>query len=199
MDPLSLDPRRTALVLIDLQKGIVARPGAPYPATDVVAHARRLADAFREAGATVVLVHVAYAKDGLDRLAPRADDPMPRGPLPPEWADFVPELGPREGDVVVTKRNWGAFYGTDLDLQLRRRGIRTIVLGGISTNFGVESTARDAFERGYDQVLVEDAMAGMSAEAHRFAVTAIFPRFGQVRSTEQVLAALGPRRQGGSA
>jgi nicotinamidase-related amidase len=119
---------------------------------------------------------------------------MPGGPLPPDFAEFVPEMAPREGDVVITKRNWGAFYGTELELQLRRRGVRTLVLGGISTNFGVESTARDAFERGYDLVLVEDAMAGMSAEAHHFSVTTIFPRFGLVRSTEQVLAALGAGR-----
>ena len=193
MEPLSLDAQRTALVLIDLQKGIVGRQTAPYPSADVVARARKLAERCRAVGATVVLVHVTFSKDGRDRLAPHADLPMPAAQVPPDWSDFVPELGPREGDVVIAKRNWGAFYGTDLELQLRRRGIRTIVLGGISTNFGVESTARDAFERGYDQVLVEDAMAGMSAEAHRFAVTEIFPRFGQVRSTEQVLAALGPR------
>jgi nicotinamidase-related amidase len=191
VEPLTLDPRRTALVLIDLQKGIVARQTAPRPAAQVVACARRLVDRCRAVGATVVLVHVAYAKDGRDRLAPGADAPMPAGPLPPDFTEIVPELGPREGDVVITKRNWGAFYGTDLELQLRRRGIRTLVIGGISTNFGVESTARDAFERAYELVLVEDAMAGMSAEAHRFAVTEIFPRFGRVRSTEQVLAALG--------
>lgn len=191
MDPLTLDPKTTALVLIDLQLGIVARQTAPHASKDVVARARRLADRFRAAGATVVLVHVGYSPDGRDRLAPRADAPMPAGPLPPDFADFVPELTPREGDVVITKRNWGAFYGTELELQLRRRGVRTIVLGGISTNYGVESTARDAFERAYDLVLVEDAMAGMGAEAHQFAVTNIFPRFGFVRSTEQVLAALG--------
>lgn len=191
MEPLTLDARRTALVLIDLQKGIVARQTAPHASAAVVARARRLAERCRAVGATVVLVHVAYAKDGRDRLAPRADAPMAAAPLPADFTEIVPELGPREGDVVITKRNWGAFYGTDLELQLRRRGIRTLVLGGISTNFGVESTARDAFERAYELVLVEDAMAGMSADAHRFAVSEIFPRFGMVRSTEQVLAALG--------
>jgi nicotinamidase-related amidase len=194
MDALTLDPKSTALVLIDLQKGIAARQTAPHASKDVVARARRLADALRAAGGTVVLVHVAFSPGGRDRLAPRADAPMPGGPVPPDFAEFVPELAPREGDVVITKRNWGAFYGTELELQLRRRGIRTLVLGGISTNFGVESTARDAFERAYDLVLVEDAMAGMSAEAHQFAVTTIFPRFGLVRSTVPVLAALGAGR-----
>jgi nicotinamidase-related amidase len=192
MDALTLSPQTTALVLIDLQRGIVARQTAPHAAKDVVARARRLADRFRAVGGTVVLVHVSYSSDGRDRLAPRADAPMPSGPLPPDFAEIVPELGPHPGDVVITKRNWGAFYGTDLQLQLRRRGVRTLVLGGISTNYGVESTARDAFERAYELVLVEDAMAGTSTQEHQFAVTSIFPRFGLVRSTEQVLAALGP-------
>jgi nicotinamidase-related amidase len=108
-----------------------------------------------------------------------------------DWADIVPELGPKAGDIIVTKRQWGAFYGTDLELHLRRRGINTIVIGGISTNFGVESTARDAWERAYAMVFAEDAMAAMSAEAHSFAVANIFPRLGRVRSTSEVLNALG--------
>jgi nicotinamidase-related amidase len=109
---------------------------------------------------------------------------------PPGWDEFVQEIGPREGDIVVTKRQWGAFYGTELDLQLRRRGMHTIVLGGISTNFGVESTARDAFERAYSLIFAEDAMAGMSAEAHSFSVRTIFPRLGRVRRTDEVLKAI---------
>ena len=90
----------------------------------------------------------------------------------------------------MTKRQWGAFYGTDLDLQLRRRGVKTIVLCGIATNFGVESTARDAWERNYEIIFAEDAMSSMEAESHHFAITRIFPRLGRVRSTEQVLAEL---------
>ncbi len=103
----------------------------------------------------------------------------------------MPELDAQPCDLRITKRQWGAFYGTELDLQLRRRGIRTIVLAGIATNIGVESTARDAFERGYNQVLVEDAMASMAAEMHDFAVQSIFPMIGLVRSTEEVLAGCG--------
>ena len=190
MDPLSLDPRSTALVLIDLQKGIVGRQSAPHSAAHVVERARRLADRCREAGTTVVLVRVAYAADGRDRLAQRVDSAPWGGAVPPDFSQLVPELGSREGDIVVTKRQWGAFYGTELDLVLRRRGIRTIVLGGIATNFGVESTARDAYERGYELVFAEDAMAGPSAKAHQFAVGTIFPRLGLVRSTEDVLKAL---------
>jgi nicotinamidase-related amidase len=191
MEAFTLDPRTTALVVIDLQKGIVARQTAPHAAHDVVERARRLADRFRDHKAPVVLVRVAYSADGRDRLAPRVDAAPWSGATPPDFSELVPAMGPREGDIVVTKRSWGAFYGTDLDLQLRRRGVRTIVLAGIATNFGVESTARAAYERGYDQVFVEDAMAGMTAEAHQFAVTFLFPRIGLVRKTKEVLRALG--------
>jgi nicotinamidase-related amidase len=111
--------------------------------------------------------------------------------MPPDFAEIVAELGPREGDIVVTKRQWGAFYGTDLDLQLRRRGITTVVLGGIATNYGVESTARDGYERGYELVLVEDAMSARSAADHAFAFERIFPRLGRVCATAEVIAALG--------
>jgi nicotinamidase-related amidase len=189
---LSLDPARTALVLIDLQRGIVGRPTAPHAAPDIVAQAVRLARHFRELRAPVVLVRVTYSADDADRLKPPVDAaPFGAGPMRADFADIVPDLGPVPGDVVITKRQWGAFYGTELDLQLRRRHVRTLVLGGIATNFGVESTARDAFERGYELVFVEDAMSGLSAEAHAFAISAIFPRLGRVRSTEAVLAAFG--------
>ncbi len=191
MDTLSLDPRTTALVVIDLQKGIVARDTVPHSSRDVVARAARLAERFREAKATVALVHVAYSAAGRDRLAQKVDAAPWGGPPGPGFSDLVPEMGPKPGDVVVTKRNWGAFYGTDLDLQLRRRGARTIILTGIATNFGVESTARDAFERSYELVFAEDAMAAMAAEAHAFAITTIFPRLGRVRKTDEVLKALG--------
>jgi len=187
---LDLDRKATALVVIDLQRGIVARDVAPHTAADVVSRSARLADAMRRAGGRVVLVRVAYAADEGDRLRPPVDAAMPAGPMPEGWADLVPEVG-REGDLVITKHQWGAFYGTELDLQLRRRGITTLVLCGISTNFGVESTARDGWERGYRVVFAEDAMAAISAEAHAFAVANIFPRIGRVRPSTEVLAALG--------
>ncbi len=191
---MNLDIRSTALVLIDLQRGIVQRQTAPHTAADVVARAVRLADRFRKTGGPVVLVRVMFSADDRDRLMQKTDAPPPvTGPLPPDYGDIVPELGPKAGDIVITKRQWGAFYGTELDLQLRRRRINTIVLGGIATNFGVESTGRAAHEHGYQVVFAEDAMAGMTAEAHEFAVKTIFPRLGLVRSTDDVLAAIsGP-------
>jgi len=190
MNPPQLDLRRSALVLIDLQKGITGLPMAPHSAANVVKNAASLAAGFREAGALVVLVHVAFSADGGDALKQPVDVTINRGKPSADWAEIVPELGTTRGDIVITKRQWGAFYGTELDLQLRRRGINTIVLGGIATDMGVESTARAAHEHGYAQILVEDAMSSMSEEAHLFSVRQILPRLGLVRSTAEVLAAL---------
>ena len=188
---LTLIPARTALVVIDLQRGIAQMPTAPHSASDVAGHAAALAVALRAAGGTVVLVHVTRSADGKDALHPQVDTPAWQpGPRPPDWTEIVPELGPEPGDLIVAKRQWGAFYGTELDLQLRRRGIDTILLAGISTNIGVESTARDAYERGYEQVFVEDAMSARDAGEHAHTVRVIFPRIGRVRSTADVLAAL---------
>ena len=191
MNELKLTPKSTAVVVIDLQKGVVGRNCAPYPSLAVVAQTSRILSAARRAGAQPVLVHVGGAPDGADRFYPVADEPMVRGTLPPDWSELIPELDRQAGDLVILKRQWGAFYGTDLDLQLRRRGLTTLILCGIATEFGVESTARDAYELGYEQVLVADAMTGLNAESHAVALKNIFPRLGRVRSTEQVLAALG--------
>jgi nicotinamidase-related amidase len=189
---LKIEPSRTALVVIDLQHGIVSMPAAPRASADVVARAMQMAGALRAAGGTVVLVRVTPSPDGKDGLKPITDAPLHTGgrSLPPEWAEFVPEVKPEITDIVITKRQWGAFYGTELDLQLRRRGVDTIILCGISTNIGVESTARDAYERGYQQVFVEDAMVAHDAEDHHHTASSLFPRIGRVRSTEDVLAAL---------
>jgi nicotinamidase-related amidase len=192
MESLLFDSKSTALVLIDLQHGVAGRQTAPHSPADVIANAARLADRFRELGSTVVLVRVAFSADGKDMLHPPVDSPMQFRPsdLPSNWAELVPQIGPRPGDLVITKHQWGAFYGTELDLQLRRRNIRGFVIGGIATNMGVESTARDGWERGYQIVFAEDAMSSMSADLHGFAVTNIFPRLGRVRSTKEILAAL---------
>jgi nicotinamidase-related amidase len=192
MTTLSIDPKKSALILIDLQQVIVNRPCAPHACPAVVQNGSRLADKFRALGGTVVLVNVNFHPDSRDRLDVPVDAPQQFNPasLPPNWAELVPEIGPRAGDLLITKHQWGAFYGTELDLQLRRRAVQTIVLGGIATNFGVESTARDAYERGYHQMFAEDAMTSVSAEAHEFVVKNIFPRLGNVRSTNDILSAL---------
>lgn len=189
MATLEFDPESAALVLIDLQNGIVGRALAPHAASDVVARAAQLAAALRAKRGAVVYVRV----DVADVLRLPVDAPMrdPNAPPPPPSASqLVPDSGYQAGDLLITKRQWGAFYGTELDQQLRRRKIQTIILGGIATNFGVESTARAAFDRGYELIFVEDAMSSLSVPAHDFAIQNIFPRMGRVRSTAETLAAL---------
>lgn len=191
-EALDLALGKTALVIIDLQKGILSRQTAPHSAADVLARCVKLAKAFRSAGAPVILVHVSYGMNGGDRLIQPTDSP-PLGNPDTGWDEIAPELRDRD-EIIVTKRQWGAFYGTSLDLHLRRRGISTIVIGGIATNFGVESTARDGYERGYSFVFVENAMSGLSEGAHSFAISTIFPRLGRIRSVEEVLGALEEAR-----
>ena len=189
--PLKLDAATTALVLIDLQQGILAYAKAPYDGAAVLAHAAPLATAFRAAGSPVVLVKVGFSADGGDALKAIVDAPNPPGPPPAHWMDDPADLPPRPGDIHIVKRQWGAFHGTELDLQLRRRGIRTIVLAGIATAIGVESTARVAWELGYDIVFAEDATSGPDAAMHVNSFEKVFPRLGRVRRTADVLAALG--------
>ncbi|MGA3034699.1 MAG: hydrolase [Terracidiphilus sp.] len=191
MSNLILDPRRTALVVIDLQKGITRFEGAPHSTPDVIAHCVELLTAARDAGAQPVLVHVGFAPDGGDMLRVASDEPMrTAGALPPDWSELIPDLNRQPTDIVILKRQWGAFHGTDLELQLRRRGLTTIILCGIATEFGVESTARDAYERGIEQIFAHDAMTGRTTESHANAITHIFPRMGGVRSTREIVAAL---------
>jgi nicotinamidase-related amidase len=186
-----LDPKTTALVLIDLQQGILPYGQAPRTADAVLTAAAALAKRFREVGAPVVLVRVGWSSDFGDALKQPVDQPLAHaGGLPDDWWDFPDELAVDERDIKITKRQWSAFYGTELDLQLRRRGIETIVLGGISTNIGVESTARAAHEHGYSLVLVEDAMSCATPEHHDASLNYIFPRLGLVRQSVDVLEAL---------
>ena len=189
MSDLTLNKTTTALVVIDLQKGITSMSTEPYDTKTVISNAVKLANAFRENKMPVFLVHVSFSKG--TALQPIADLAMPsRGEMPADWADIVPELGPAPSDVVITKRQWGAFYGTDLDLRLRRGGIDTIVLAGIATTYGVESTARFAYEYGYQQVFAEDAMSDRSTEAHKSSIEFVLKRIGRVRKTADILQAL---------
>ncbi|HEV2675317.1 MAG TPA: hydrolase [Aliidongia sp.] len=188
----TLDPRTTALVLIDLQKGILPFGQGPRSGAEVLAAAGPLAIRCREVGAPVVLVRVGWAPDFADAPKQPVDraPPLPAGGLSSDWWDLPEELAPTDSDIRIIKRQWGAFYGTELDLQLRRRGVSTIVLGGISTNIGVESTARQAWEQGYSLVLAEDAMSAASADLHRFSIDNIMPRLGRIRSSAEIRAAL---------
>ena len=189
---LELDPKTTALVLIDLQQGILRMPVEPYRATDVLQNAAALGRAIAGAGGTIVLVNVGFAADSADRLRQPVDSPpvIPAGGFPADYSDLAPEIAALPAKIRITKRQWGAFYGTELDLQLRRRGITTIVLGGIATNFGVETTAREAWQHGYAVVLVEDACTSVNADVHRMAIEKVLPRITRVRKTADVVAAL---------
>ncbi|WP_419729932.1 hydrolase [Lichenicola sp.] len=184
---IDLDPSATALILIDLQNGIVGMNMAPRSGGELVAQATRFAARFRAAGGQVVLVRVAFADDLADAPRQPVDQPLslPPGGVPPGWSTLVDGLQ-QPGDIVITKRHWGAFHGTELDLQLRRRGIGSIVLGGIATNFGVESTARSAWEHGYAVILAEDLCAGPSAALHDMAVAHVFPRIARVVQSDAI-------------
>ncbi|GIM71329.1 hydrolase [Winogradskya consettensis] len=187
MPVTTLDPK-TALVVIDLQKGIMGATGAPHSTAEVTARSAELATAFRAAGLPVVLVRVSFAPDGADAAPGRTDIPSTRSATPPQgWDEIVDDLAGHPGDILVTKRNWGAFFGTDLDLQLRRRGVTQIVLTGIATSIGVESTARAAYEHGYHVTLATDAMTDRSGDAHTHSVERIFPRLGETGTTADIL------------
>jgi nicotinamidase-related amidase len=188
MAELQLDPKKTALVVIDLQNAIVGMSPAPRSAAQVVENSKKLAEAFRIYGAPVVYVRV----DLNDFMKLPVDQPHHLGdkPLPAAASEIAPSAGFQPGDILVTKRHWGAFAGTDLDQQLKSCGIDTVVLTGISTNAGVESTVRQGTGLGFAFVLVEDACSSQNAEHHRFAFENIFPRLARVRTTDEVLAAL---------
>ncbi|MFD4601474.1 hydrolase [Streptomyces sp. NPDC058464] len=185
----TLDPR-TALVVIDLQQGIVAMPTQPHTGPEVVARAVELADAFRAQDLPVVLVRVSFAADFADAVPGRTERQARGLAFPEGWDVVVDELSGHDGDIHVTKHNWSAFHGTGLDDQLRRRGVTQIVLTGIATSVGVESTARDAYAHGYHVTLATDAMADADPEAHRGSVERIFPRLGESGSTAEILELL---------
>jgi nicotinamidase-related amidase len=191
MPPLTIDPKTTALILIDLQKGIASMQTVPHPAADVIARGAELAAKCRAHGVLVILVRVDPGPNGELAPSPQADQPRPKMTIPADWCELVPELSQAPGDIVVTKHQPNAFYSTDLEVHLTRRGIRTLILGGISTNVGVEATARAAHERGYEQVFVENAMAARDVELHTVTTSKFLPTIGRVRSATDVLAALG--------
>jgi nicotinamidase-related amidase len=190
----TFDPR-TALVVIDLQGGTVATPKVPIPVEEVVTHAVELAGAFRAHGLPVVLVRFTAAADGADATPGRIGAPRRSGGgAPPEGYDVILEQLRGENDIVVTKRNWGAFYGTDLDLQLRRRGVTQVVLAGVATSIGVESTARAAHEHGYHVTLATDAVTDINEETHRNSIERIFPMLGESGTTAEIIELLAKTR-----
>lgn len=181
----TLDPK-TALIVIDLQKGLAgALSGSTFET--VVGRSRALADAFRARGLPVVLVTVDGGAPGRTEQSPRS------GEFPPGFADVMDELDQQPGDILVTKRTWGAFASTDLEARLKALGVTQVVVTGVATSIGVESTARQAYEAGFNVTLAVDAMADLRPEMHDHSIAQVFPRLGETGTTEDVMALLAGR------
>jgi nicotinamidase-related amidase len=183
----TLDPK-TALIVIDLQKGIVGLPTA-HPTNAVVKHASELADAFRRHGLPVVLVNVDGGAPG------RAEQTRSSRDFPAGWTDLIPELNQQPTDHAVTKRTWGAFTNTGLEKHLKDLGVTQVVIAGIATSVGVESTARHAHEHGFHVTLAVDAMTDMNADAHHNSITRIFPRLGETGTTREIIELVNNRQE----
>ncbi|MFI9629404.1 isochorismatase family protein [Streptomyces sp. NPDC052042] len=189
------EPGRTALILIDLQGSNADHPVHPHTTDAVLERCVRLIEAARRAGSLVVHVRTSFLPDEADSLSGklRTDIERPARPVRRQgWDHFLPGIEPLPTEPVIIKRSWNAFHGSDLDLQLRRRGIDTVVMAGISTGFGVEGTARAAFDHAYNVVFVPEAMAAYTAEQHDHSVRVIFPQLGCVRPLDEVVEELVP-------
>ena len=182
MPVTTLDPK-TALIIVDLQKGIVGMPTA-HPTAGVVQNSAILADAFRSRNLPVVLVNVDAGAPGRTETPPRVRD------FPAGWTDIVPELNQQPTDHTVTKRTWGAFTNTGLEQHLKSLGVTQVVVTGVATTAGVESTARQAHEAGFNVTLATDAMTDMNLDAHTNSITRIFPRLGETGTTQEILTLL---------
>jgi len=178
----ALDPQ-TALIVVDLQKGVVAYP-LVHPVSTVVSNAAELVAAFRNKKLPVVLVTVAGTAPG------RTEQALSKGPRPDDWAELMPELMPNAEDYRVTKKTWDAFTNTNLEAHLKERGVTQVVIAGVATSIGVESTARLAYALGFNVTLAADAMSDRSATAHDNSVSYIFPRLGETGSTQEIIKAL---------
>ena len=178
---IALDPKTTALVLIDLQNGILGRKLAPISADELVARGKALAAKFRVAHASVVLVNAAPKLDGPER---QVDEPTPLPKtLPAGFIDLAPGLA-EPGDLLITKSTWGAFFMTDLDSELKKSGVSTIVLGGVATHIGVEATARQAWELDYELVIARDVTTSLAVEPHEGTMRYIFPRIARITDSD---------------
>jgi nicotinamidase-related amidase len=170
----------TALIVVDLQKGIVAYPTV-HPITEVIHNAGVLIEAFRRHDLPIVLVNVTGGAPG------RTEQARPTGERPADWAELIPELGQQPTDHVVTKRTWGAFSHTDLEAYLKGRGVTQVVLLGVATSIGVESTARQAHECGFHVTLAIDAMTDLNPDTHTNSVERVFPRLGETGTTREII------------
>jgi nicotinamidase-related amidase len=185
--PITQLDTKIALIVIDLQQGIIAMPTA-HPVAEVIHNTTQLLDAFRRHHLPVVLVNVDAAAPGRTDAPPRVRN------FPAGWSDLIPELNQQPTDITVTKHSWGAFSTTDLHARLQALGVTHVVIIGVATTAGVESTAREAHGLGYHVTLALDAMTDMSLEAHDNSIARIFPRMSETGTTEQVVALLNSTR-----
>ncbi len=187
--PVTAIEATAALILIDLQKGIVGSASTPVPIETVLKNAADLAAAFREKNLPVVLVNVAGGAPGrTDSSAARASGGRPA--RMDGWTDLADELDAQPTDHRITKTRWGAFHDTLLDERLKSLGVTQVVLGGVATSIGVESTARAAHEHGYHVVIATDSVSDRNADAHHNSITRIFPRLAETGTTKEILAVL---------
>jgi nicotinamidase-related amidase len=184
--PLSQLDANCALIVIDLQKGIVGLPTA-HPSEAIVGQTVQLINVFRAKGLPVVLVNVNGAAPG------RTDAGPSKMAFASDWAELVPELGHHVNDHHVTKQRRGAFLGTDLHAWLTEHGVTQVVMAGIATSIGVESTARSAYDYGYHVVFAVDAMTDLDAGNHNHCIEKIFPRMGETATTQDVLSLVNLR------
>jgi nicotinamidase-related amidase len=182
----ALDPM-TALIVIDLQKGTVDQP-LIHPLGEIIDRTRELIDAFRAESLPVVLVNVAGRAPGRTEQGPRSSQTFAEG-----WTELLPELGQQPSDIVVTKGSWGAFATTDLEAQLKAKGVTQVIVTGVATSGGVEATARQAYEQGFNVTLALDAMTDIRKEAHENTIKNVFPRLGESGSTQEIISLLKRR------
>jgi nicotinamidase-related amidase len=183
--PLTVIDPTPALIVVDLQNGIVSLPGTEA----ALANSAELAKAFRAQRLPVVLVTVTGAAPGRTEAGGRsAVADRPAG-----WADVADELDPQPDDIRIVKQRWGAFHQTELHEELQRRGVTQVVVTGVATSIGVESTARAAHEHGYHVVVATDAVADMNPTAHRHSIEHIFGRLGETATTPEILTRLAER------
>jgi nicotinamidase-related amidase len=186
--PLTTLDSHTALIVIDLQKGIVSG-NFIHPIADIINRTHALVDLFRAKDLPVVLVNVAGRAPGRTEQGPRISQSLAEG-----WADLLPQLDRQPSDIAVTKRSWGAFATTDLEAQLKTRGVTQVIVAGVATSVGVESTARQAYEQGFNVTLALDAMTDLRVEAHDYSIRNVFPRIGETGATQEIISLLEGRR-----
>lgn len=184
--PLTILDPQTALIVVDLQNGLRDIPSL-HPIAGVIDHSCQLIEAFRKQKLPVVLVNVSGAAPG------RTEEPRRHRELPADFSELMPELHQQAGDILVTKRTWGAFASTDLEAQLKAKGVTQVVLVGVATGTGVEATARQAYEAGFNVTLATDAMTDTRAEAHVYSLSHVFPRLGETGTTQEIIDLLAKR------